>query len=67
MNRSNCRAKAIAQRFLAMGRTDMELVYLMIKDHPGVEEAYQLAKQAHELKDKENARAAKVGNRKPRG
>lgn len=42
---SRCHKKEIARRFLAMGRTDMELVYLMIKDQPFVKEGYELAKQ----------------------
>ncbi len=51
---SKCHIKEMAKRFLSMSPTDMELVYIMIKNHPYAEQAYQLAKQTiQERKEKE--------------
>lgn len=42
---TKCHIKEIAGRFLAMSPSDMELVYIMIKDRPNVKQGYELAKQ----------------------
>lgn len=39
-----CHIRMLAEKFLSMSETDMELAYLLIKDKPLVKQAYDQAK-----------------------
>ncbi len=45
-----CHIKELVRRFLAMNPSDMEYVYLLIKDKPNVKEAYEEVKRQRQCK-----------------
>lgn len=49
---SACIVKKMARKFLAMRETDMEYVYLLVKDKPFMKEAYERAKRLRSERNK---------------